>query len=51
VEAESRLAVELSPSHSVTHADLADYLSIQGRHSEAIEEFRLALNLDPISRT
>jgi tetratricopeptide (TPR) repeat protein len=42
--------VELNPGDSVTHAHLADYLSIRGRHGEAIEEFRRALELDPISR-
>ena len=49
-EAESRRAVELSPADPVTHAHLADYLSIRGRHGEAIEAFRRALDLDPISR-
>jgi TolB-like protein len=49
-EAESRRAVELSPGHSVTHAQLADYLSIRARHDEAIQEFSRVLELDPISR-
>jgi len=48
-EAESRRAVELSPGVSVTHAHLADYMSIRGRHEEAILEIRQALNLDPVS--
>jgi tetratricopeptide (TPR) repeat protein len=48
-ETESRRAVELSPGLSVTHAHLADYMSIRGRHGEAIAEFRRALELDPIS--
>src|SRR5579864_8331687 len=48
-EAESRRAVELSPGVSVTHAHLADYMSIRGRHNEAIAEFRRVLELDPIS--
>jgi tetratricopeptide (TPR) repeat protein len=48
-EAESRRAVELSPGVSVTHAHLADYMSIRGRHDEAISEIRQALNLDPVS--
>ena len=49
-EAECRRAVELKPGQSVTHAALADYISIQGRHEEAIEEFGRVLDLDPISR-
>ena len=49
-EEECRRAVELKPGQSVTHAALADYISIQGRHEEAIEEFGRVLDLDPISR-
>jgi TolB-like protein/Flp pilus assembly protein TadD len=49
-EAESRRAVELRPGHCVTHAQLADYMSIRARHEEAIEEFSRVLELDPISR-
>ncbi len=49
-EAESQRAVRLSPGESVTHAHLADYLSIRGRHIEAIEAFHRVLTLDPISR-
>jgi tetratricopeptide (TPR) repeat protein len=48
-EAESRRAVELSPGVSVTHAHLGDYMSIRGRHDEAIAEFRRVRELDPIS--
>jgi len=48
-EAESRRAVELSPGVSVTHAHLADYMSIRGRHDEAISEIRQVLDLDPVS--
>jgi TolB-like protein/Flp pilus assembly protein TadD len=48
-EAESRRAVELSPNDSVTHAHFADYMSIRGRHDEAIAEFRRVRELDPIS--
>jgi len=47
-EAESRRAVELSPGVSVTRAHLADYMSIRGRHNEAIAEIRQVLNLDPV---
>ena len=49
-EAECRRAVELNPNSSVTHAHFADYLSIRGRHDEAIAAFSRALELDPISR-
>ena len=49
-EAESKRAVELSPGESVTHAHFADYLSIMGRHSEAIAAYSRVLDLDPISR-
>ena len=48
-EAECMRAMQLNPSDSVTHFHLADYMSIQARHDEAIAEFRLALELDPIS--
>lgn len=49
-ETESRRAVELSPGESVTHAHFADYLSIRGRHDEAIHVYARVLELDPISR-
>ena len=48
-EAECIRAVQLSPNDSVTHVHLADYMSIQARHDEAIAEYKLALELDPIS--
>jgi tetratricopeptide (TPR) repeat protein len=49
-EAESKRAMELSPGESVTHTHFADYLSIRGRHSEAIAAYSRVLDLDPISR-
>ncbi len=49
-EAECRRAVDLNPQASVTYAHFADYLSIRGRHDEAIAAFARALELDPISR-
>jgi TolB-like protein/lipoprotein NlpI len=49
-EAESRRAVELNPGEPVGYVHLADYMSIQGRHDDAIEQFKHALQLDPISR-
>ena len=48
-EAACMRAMQLNPSDSVTHFHLADYMSIQARHDEAIAEFKLALELDPIS--
>ena len=49
-EAECRRAVELNPGDSVAHHHLADYMSIRGRHSEAIAEGSRVLDRDPISR-
>jgi tetratricopeptide (TPR) repeat protein len=49
-EAEIKRAVELRPGESVTHAHYADYLSIRGRHKEAIAAYARVLELDPISR-
>lgn len=48
-EAECLRALQLSPNDSVTHVHLADYMSIQERHDEAIAEYKLALELDPVS--
>ena len=49
-EAECRRGVELNPGDYVTHGHLADYVSIRGRHDEAIEEARRVLEVNPISR-
>ena len=48
-EAECMRAMQLSPNEPVTHLHVADYMSIQARHDEAIAESKLALELDPIS--
>ena len=48
-EAECIRALQLSPNDSMTHLHLADYMSIQNRHEEAIAQFQRALELDPIS--
>jgi TolB-like protein/Tfp pilus assembly protein PilF len=48
-EAKCRHAVELNPGQSLPHFHLADYMSIQGRHEEAIAEYRRGLELDPLS--
>jgi TolB-like protein/Tfp pilus assembly protein PilF len=49
-EAGCRRAMELNPGEPVARVHLADFMSIRGRHDEAIAEFRRALALDPISR-
>jgi len=49
-EAACRRAVELSPGDSVIRAHWADYMSIRGRHDEAIMEYNKVLELDPILR-
>ena len=48
-EAQCRLAVQMNPGESFSHAALADYLSIRGQHGEAVAEMRHALDLDPLS--
>ena len=48
-EAECRRAVAMSPGESFSRAQLADYLSIRGKHNEAATEMQQALDLDPIS--
>jgi TolB-like protein/Flp pilus assembly protein TadD len=48
-EAECMRALQLSPNDSMTHLHLADYMSIQNRHEEAIAQFQRVLELDPIS--
>lgn len=45
-----RRGVELRPSDAAARLHLSDYMSIQGRHNEAIAEFEKALQFDPISR-
>lgn len=49
-EATCRQAVDLSPGDPHGRSHLADILSIRGRHDEALEESRRALEMDPISR-
>ena len=49
-EAECRRALQLSPGSPVARVHMADFMSIQGRHDEAVAEFRRALALDPVSR-
>jgi TolB-like protein/Flp pilus assembly protein TadD len=49
-EAECRRAIELNPGDSVAYHHLAAYMSIRGRHNEAIAEYSRVLERDPISR-
>jgi TolB-like protein/Flp pilus assembly protein TadD len=49
-ESEIKRAIELRSGESVTYAHYADFLSIRGRHSEAIAAYDRVLELDPISR-
>jgi TolB-like protein/Flp pilus assembly protein TadD len=49
-EAQCHQAIQLSPGSPVARAHMADFMSIQGRHDEAVAEFRRVLALDPISR-
>jgi TolB-like protein/Tfp pilus assembly protein PilF len=48
-EREYRRAVELNPSYVTAHAWYAEHLSRMGRHAEAINEAKLARELDPLS--
>ncbi len=49
-DAHIKRAIELRPGESVTHCHYADFLSIRGRHAEAIAAYERVLELDPISR-
>lgn len=48
-EAEYKRVIELDPNNSRGRSDYGTYLSIIGRHDEAISEGTLALELDPLS--
>jgi hypothetical protein len=49
-ESVCRHGVELRPGDAAARQHLADYMSIQSRHDEAIAESRKALESNPISR-
>ena len=49
VEKEYIRALEINPSSSFAHEYYAHYLSVIGRHDEAISHANLALKLDPLS--
>jgi serine/threonine protein kinase/tetratricopeptide (TPR) repeat protein len=46
---EFKKALELNPSYATAHFWYAENLFVQGRFTEAIEEMRIALELDPVS--
>jgi TolB-like protein/DNA-binding winged helix-turn-helix (wHTH) protein/thioredoxin-like negative regulator of GroEL len=46
-EASFRRAVQMAPNSTKAHHWYGVYLSLQGRHDEALEEMRRALELDP----
>ncbi|HEX2639928.1 MAG TPA: winged helix-turn-helix domain-containing protein [Pyrinomonadaceae bacterium] len=48
-EAEMRRAITLSPNNSDAHRGLSILLTVLGRHDEAIDEMKLARELDPLS--
>ncbi len=48
-EYDLRRATELSPSDPTIHVSCAIFLSIVGRHDEAVSHMRRALELDPLS--
>ncbi|MDQ3881513.1 MAG: protein kinase, partial [Chloroflexota bacterium] len=49
-EAAFRRAIALNPNYATAHHWYAEYLSIVGRHQEALAEFERARALDPLSR-
>lgn len=48
-EAEYKRVIELDPNNIDGHSGYGIYLSVMGRHDEAIREGQLALELDPLS--
>jgi serine/threonine protein kinase/Flp pilus assembly protein TadD len=48
-EREYRRAIELNPGYATARQWYALYLSAMGRHDEAFEQVKLALELDPLS--
>jgi TolB-like protein/DNA-binding winged helix-turn-helix (wHTH) protein/Tfp pilus assembly protein PilF len=49
VEREDKRAIELNPNYALAHLMYGGYLSIKGRHDEAIAELKRALELDPLN--
>jgi len=50
-EKEYKRAIELNPRYATAHQWYGGYLSVMGRSAEAIEERKLALELEPLSLT
>ncbi len=48
-EREYKRALELKPAYEEAHHSYSHYLTLAGRHAEAIEESQLLLRLDPLS--
>jgi tetratricopeptide (TPR) repeat protein len=48
-EKEFKRAIELNPDYPTAHAQYGWYLSLMGRHEEAIAEVKRATELDPLS--
>jgi tetratricopeptide (TPR) repeat protein len=48
-EREYKLAIEFSPNYATAHHWYALYLSVLGRHNEALAEIKRAVELDPLS--
>ena len=48
-EKEFKLAIELNPGYATAHHFYGYFMSILGRHEEAIREINIARNLDPLS--
>ena len=48
-EREFRRALQLDPGYANAHHWLGDYLSVRGRHDEALLEARQALELEPLN--
>jgi TolB-like protein/DNA-binding winged helix-turn-helix (wHTH) protein/tetratricopeptide (TPR) repeat protein len=48
-EREYKRALELKPTYEEAHHSYSHYLTLAGRHEEAIEESQLLLRLDPLS--
>jgi TolB-like protein/DNA-binding winged helix-turn-helix (wHTH) protein/Tfp pilus assembly protein PilF len=47
-ESEFKRAIQLSPGHALSHGIYARYLDSMGRFEEAIQEHRIARELDPL---
>jgi TolB-like protein/Tfp pilus assembly protein PilF len=48
-ENELKRAIEINPNYATAHHYYAQYLSVMGRHEEALKEIKRAQELDPLS--